>query len=148
MHTHAESLRSVGFLHVVEDALALLNGKKLSEERRTYVLKDLTKIISDAKDFSSVGQGNMRFVTSVNRQAYDFFSLLNEEHEINGKPWPQLLTSAAGALRQLAKDAGTVNKAQREAAKLLLGEILATLSSGPREPLFRHVSAQKKLQRA
>ena len=135
MHAESDSLRSLGFRHVVEDAVAVLRGQTLPADRRTYVLHDLSKIVSDAKAFSGASPAN--FASSANRQAYAFYTLLSVDHKIDGRPWQHFLGASAIVLKKLARGQAGIDEHQRKETILFLEDLLACLSTGPRPRLFR-----------
>lgn len=136
MYAETESLNSVGFRHVVEDALAVLKGQALSQDRKHYVLSDLSKIISDAKVCSDSARVNTWYSAKSNRDAYELFSLLRHDIGLEGQPWQEWLDSASVVLNKLAFDEQDLDISQRNNASQLLEELLACLSSVPRRVSF------------
>jgi hypothetical protein len=68
---------SLGLLHILEDALSLLEGKDLPAHRRAYVLAESEKLVNDAQEGSRMsGEGEL-FVPPGKWRALKSFVLLD-----------------------------------------------------------------------
>lgn len=77
MFTEPNVATSVGFRHVVEDGLAILHNEDLAQDRREYVLGDLTALLEEAHKGVELIQKEALFAGSEFKRAMESFSLLN-----------------------------------------------------------------------
>jgi hypothetical protein len=68
---------SLGLLHILEDALSLLEGHHLTPDRRAFVLKESKELIGEAQEGSSISRNDGVFVPPGKWRALKSFSLLN-----------------------------------------------------------------------
>jgi hypothetical protein len=124
----------LGFRHLIEDGLAILNGTPLGADRRAYVLQDLSQLVLQAKRGSDLVRSNALSVATDDRNAFESYSILDRywdrSHE---EQWIQILATAGEAFDQLRKGAAAnLTEAQRTAAANLLKKVLSGLIREPK----------------
>jgi hypothetical protein len=122
----------LGFRHLVEDGIAVLQDQPVGSDRRKYVLDDLSELIGRANRGSDLFRNHALFVASGDRGAVESFSLV--DRFLGGAEsdyWKSILSQAQEALHQLRN--GDVPKAEaRDAAVSLLKKILSGLIREPK----------------
>ncbi len=123
---------SLGFRHVIEDALAILAGQTINPDRRAYVLRDFSNLLIEAKRGSDLVQQDTLFVTSADRSAYESYSFfdryLGQKHDDH---WTEKLKIAEAVFEELGKDVPILEERDRLAATSLLFEVLTVLRNEP-----------------
>jgi hypothetical protein len=122
----------LGFRHLIEDAVAILQDRPVESDRRKYVLDDISELIDKANRGSDLFRSNALFVASADRSAVESFSLV--DRFLGGAEsdyWKSVLAQARGALHQL-RSGSTPALEEREAAIELLKKILAALAREPK----------------
>jgi hypothetical protein len=122
----------LGFRHLIEDGVAILQDRPVNPDRRQYVLDDLSGLVLRAKRGSDLVRNNALFVASSDRGAVESFSVLDRFlDEAENDHWKTVLEQAEEALNQLK--VGNVPQEQlREAAIVLLRRILSGLTREPK----------------
>lgn len=67
----------IGFRHVVEDALDILNRKDIDQNRRDFVIEDLSELLQEAMRGLALERQDSLFVGSANRTAFDTFQFFD-----------------------------------------------------------------------
>jgi hypothetical protein len=124
----------LGFRHLIEDGLAILNERPISADRRDYVVRDLSQLVLQAKRGSELVRSNALSVATDDRNAFDSYSILDRywdrSHE---EQWNQVLAKAGEAFDQLQKGAtANLSSDQRNAAANLLEKVLSGLIREPK----------------
>ena len=122
----------VGFRHLIEDGLAILQGRPIIPDRRKYVLDDLSELVLRAKIGSDLVRNNALFVASADRSAVELFSVIDRFlDEAESDHWKGVLDRAEEALKQL-RTGGVPQDQSRKAAIILLQRILSGLTREPK----------------
>src|SRR5689334_4926740 len=66
----------VGLKHVVEDGLAVLEGRRIDQTRRDFVIRDLKKLLSDALRGSTIASQATLFLAEDDRQAFGSYTMV------------------------------------------------------------------------
>src|SRR5665213_2097026 len=124
----------LGFRHLIEDGLAILNGRPISADRRDYVVQDLSQLVLQAKRGSELVRSNALSVATDDRSAFESYSILDRywdrSHE---EQWNQVLAKAGEAFDRLRKGtAANLSEDQRNAAANLLEKVLSGLTREPK----------------
>jgi len=122
----AQLKSAVGFRHVIEDGLTVLQGKRIAPERREFVLGDLNKLFKDAKLGSELVGRTTLFVGSANRSAFESFSLLDQLGQLENEELQESLLVAQRAINGLRSNTPVSEEVLAKVRALLEG-ILATL---------------------
>jgi hypothetical protein len=132
MPTKTNWTNGVGFRHLIEDGVAILQNRPIGAERRKYVLDDLSELMVRAKRGSDLVRNNALFVASSDRSAVESFSVVDRFLEgAENDYWKSVLAQAEEALQQLRS--GDIPHANaREAAIGLLQKILTGLTREPK----------------
>jgi hypothetical protein len=132
MPAHPSWINGLGFRHLIEDGVAILQNRPISPDRRKYVLEDLTDFVLRAKRGSDLVRNNALFVASADRSAVESFSVLDRFlDEAENDRWKGVLEQAEEALKQL-KNGDVPQDQLREAAIVLLRRILSGLTREPK----------------
>jgi hypothetical protein len=67
----------LGFRHLMEDGIAILQNQPVGPDRRKYVLDDLSELIGRANRGSDLFRNHALFVASGDRGAVESFSLFD-----------------------------------------------------------------------
>jgi hypothetical protein len=122
----------LGFRHLIEDGIAILQNQPLAPARRQYVLDDLSELIERANRGSDLFRNHALFVASGDRGAVESFSLV--DRFLGGAEsdyWKSILAQAQEALYQLRN--GDIPKAETSGAAInLLNKILSGLTREPK----------------
>ena len=120
---------AVGLKHVIEDGLAIIEGRPLGEARRNFVVHDLSELIDRAIRGSQIASQPTLFLGEDDRQAFGSFALI--DRYLGAGRTPSWLHQAPDALRVLERIRKTEVPDQREkqAAVELLGALLSQLSA-------------------
>lgn len=86
---------TVGFRHVLEDGLSILEGEELPATRRTYVLNRLQRFIEDARRGSNLISENAWVIAPSDRDALQSFSFFDSY--LSGYDTEDLVSSLADA---------------------------------------------------
>ena len=131
MDDDLSALGSVGFRHVLEDGLAILQGRQLSEERTLFVLRDLARIASDTRDASAFFRPQGQLFSASSQEAHQLLSLLAKRSAPQGIAWRDWLETSASVFQRLV-DAHPVTNEQKKAATQFLEELLGCVRALPR----------------
>jgi hypothetical protein len=114
----------IGFRHIVEDALAIVAGQPVDNDRRSYVLGDLIRLFRDAGRGSQIASHRTFFVGSDDKSAFDDFERLDRylRHRYQSK-LGRLLEDVSRTLDGLQKGAAVPDDA-RQTSQELLRELL------------------------
>jgi hypothetical protein len=127
MATESGLVASIGFRHVIEDGLSVLQNGNLEPTRRAYVLDDLTALLRGAIKGSDLARQVSLFVRSDDRNAFEIFSLLDRYLGHGYDPdWREKLPSAEKAFTQLKENVEVAPEARSEAIALLT-ELLSSV---------------------
>jgi hypothetical protein len=122
----------LGFRHLIEDGLAILEDRCLTPERRNYVLTDLSELLLSAKRGSDLVRNQTLFVASADHNAVESFSVFDRFlDEAESDYWQSVLSQSEEALNAL-KTSQAPKEQAREAAIDLLRKILAGLVKEPK----------------
>ena len=125
-------INGLGFRHLIEDGVAILQNRPIDADRRKYVLDDLSDLVLTAKRGSDLVRNNALFVASADRNAVESFSLLDRFlDEAETDQWKVILEQTEQALKQLQRGAVPTQES-REAAIVLLKQILSGLIREPK----------------
>lgn len=122
----------VGFRHLIEDGVAILQNQPVGPDRRKYVLDDLAELIGRANRGSDLFRSHALFVASADRSAVESFSLV--DRFLGGAEsdhWKSVLAQAQEAFHQL-RNGGVPGAEARDAAIGLLKKILSGLTREPK----------------
>lgn len=122
MHEDLSELASVGFRHVVEDGLAILEGRQVPAARQQFVLEDLARIAQEAGQVSAAPSASL---FRADREAHLLFSLLIRSAP-PGVAMAEWLNRASRAFQGLIGQ-GAVSQEERDAARLFLQEVLGSI---------------------
>ena len=127
MASESNLVASIGFRHVIEDGLSVLQNDDLEPGRRAYVLEDLTTLLRGAIKGCSLASQVSLFVRSDDRNAFEIFSLLDRYLGHGYDPdWRDKLPLAEKAFTQLQENSDVSSDA-RSAAIALLTELLSSV---------------------
>ncbi|MGZ3308581.1 MAG: hypothetical protein ACXU8R_08695 [Xanthobacteraceae bacterium] len=125
-------INGLGFRHLIEDGVAILQGRPIGPDRRRYVLDDLSELVLRAKRGSDLVRSNALFVASADRSAVESFSVIDRFlDEAESDHWKAVLEQAEEALKRL-RTGGIPQDQSREAAIILLQRILSGLTREPK----------------
>lgn len=114
----------IGFRHVVEDAIAILNNDEIEATRRKYVLDDLSELLQKAMKGLDLDSQESFFVGSENRNAFDTFQFFNQYLGTTDQDgWRKQLPVAMRAFEQL-KEGEALESGEKEATVLLFSSLL------------------------
>jgi hypothetical protein len=132
MPAHPDWTNGVGFRHLIEDGVAILQNRPVDPNRRQYVLGDLSDLVLRARRGSDLVRNNALFVASGDSTAVESFSMLDRFlDEAESDHWKAILEQTQEALAQL--QGGNLPPDQlRDAAVKLLGRILSGLTREPK----------------
>jgi hypothetical protein len=122
----------LGFRHLIEDGVAILQDQPVAAARRRYVLDELLELIGRANRGSDLFRTNALFVASAERGAVESFSLV--DRFLGGAEsdhWKSILTQAEEAFDRLRNERVPAVQ-EREAAIELLKKILSGLIREPK----------------
>lgn len=71
------SFSNIGLRHVLEDAIAILLGKHVDQQRRDYVLGDVLQLCQDAERGSQIASQRSLFIRSADEFALMRFSFID-----------------------------------------------------------------------
>lgn len=77
MHFENGPTPSIGLLHILEDAAALLRGSALEPTRRGYVLSEVEKLITEAREGSEISKNTDAFVVPGKWRMLQSYTLLS-----------------------------------------------------------------------
>lgn len=118
----------VGFRHLIEDGIAILQDAPIAPDRRAYVLDDLFNFVLRAKRGSDLVRSNALFAASAERSAVESFSVLDHFlDDTESESWKTAFEKAEDALTQL-KSGSEPKEESRLAAILLLQKVLSGLT--------------------
>jgi hypothetical protein len=117
MHTPIEStIASIGFRHVLEDAIILLHGTELDSERRNYVLREIIQLCRTAERGFSLVYNRARLVTGE-RNVIDCCAFFNRH--LNRSTWIVHTIQTRTTLEALLQDRTPQEDSRREASSFL-----------------------------
>ena len=132
MPTQANWINGLGFRHLIEDGVAILQNQPVNPDRRKYVLEDLSDLVVRARQGSDLVRNNALFVASADRSAVESFTILDRFlGEASRDQWKGVLQQTEEALDRLRSGASPQDN-QREAAIGLLKRILSGLLREPK----------------
>jgi hypothetical protein len=132
MSAQPNRTNGLGFRHLIEDGVAILQNRPLDPNRRQYVLEDLSGLLMRARRGSDLVRNNALFVASADRTAVESFSVLDRFlDEAESDNWKPILEQTQEALTQL-QDGNVPQDQLRDAAIKLFGRILSGLTREPR----------------
>jgi hypothetical protein len=77
MKTQPALAINVGLRHVIEDGLAILANDHLTDDRRKFVVEDLSDLLGNAYRGSELAKNSSLFVKATDRTAFEAYSLLD-----------------------------------------------------------------------
>jgi len=124
----------LGFRHLIEDGLTILNGRPIGADRRAYVVQDLSEFMLQAKRGAALVRGDKLSVATDDKNAFESFSILDRYWDRSHEDqWNDLLAKAGEAFNELRKGRNApLNEEQRTAAENLLQRVLAALNREPK----------------
>jgi hypothetical protein len=122
----------VGLKHVVEDALAVLDGRGMEQSRREFVVRDLRKLLSDTMRGATIASQATLFLAEDDRQAFGSYTMVGRYLNSPDGPdaWRNDLPAAIRALEKLQASA-TPQVTEKQAASNILSRLLARISIDP-----------------
>jgi hypothetical protein len=120
---------AVGLKHIIEDGLAILDGRKVGEGRREFVMRDLRDLLDQAIRGSHIASQATLFLGEGDRQAFGSFTLL--DRYLGARTAPGWLDQAPNVLRVFDKlqQAIIPQEAEKKAAQEILGALLTQIST-------------------
>jgi hypothetical protein len=134
MPSQSFGTNGLGFRHLIEDGLAILDGRPINPDRRAYVVKDLSQLVLQAKRGSDLVRSNALSVASDDRNAFESYSILDRYWDRSREEqWTQVLAKAGEAFDCLQKGVvRDLREDQRNAAANLLRTVLSGLIKEPK----------------
>jgi hypothetical protein len=122
---------AVGLKHVIEDGLAVLEGRTLDASRRDFVMRDLRGLLNRAIRGSHIASQPTLFLGEDDRQAFGSFALI--DRYLGAGRIPGWLNQAPNALQVIdqIQQAQIPEETQRQAALQILGALLTQISTEP-----------------
>jgi hypothetical protein len=122
---------AVGLRHVIEDGLAVLEGRKIDETRREFVVQDIRKLLAQALRGSEIASEPRLYLAESDRQAFGSFAMFGRYLNLAGAAtWRSALPAALNAFDSL-KNAKAASRESREAAINILSAVLNQVSADP-----------------
>jgi hypothetical protein len=120
---------AVGLKHVIEDGLAIIEGRSISDSRKGFVLEDLRALLNKAIRGSEIASQSTLFLGEDDRQAFGSFALI--DRYLGGGAAPSWLHQAPDALRvfESVQQAKVPNEREKHAALEILNALLCQISA-------------------
>jgi hypothetical protein len=120
---------AVGLKHVIEDGVAIIEGRAISESRKGFVLEDLRALLNKAIRGSVIASQPTLFLGEDDRQAFGSYALI--DRYLGGGAAPSWLNQAPDALRvfESVQQAEVPNERERRAALEILNALLCQISA-------------------
>ena len=122
---------AVGLKHVIEDGLAIIEGRPVSDSRKGFVLEDLRALLNKAIRGSEIASKPTLFLGEDDRQAFGSFALI--DRYLGGGAAPTWVHQAPDALRvfERVQKAEAPNEHEKKAALEILNALLCQISAEP-----------------
>lgn len=127
MYEREELLADVGLRHIVEDGIAALLNRTMTDDRRVYVLNDLIDLFRRAAHGSKIARQQLLFGKSEERSAYECFARFDDllRDRLTNR-WEDVLDEVCDALERL-RDGRDIPTRTRESAEHFLAALLSTI---------------------
>lgn len=122
-------IRSVGFNHIIEDALSIIQNKRIDEARRHLVIKDLSSIFKQVLHGHVITHSKTFFVNSIESDASETYSIFKAllEPSLNER-WIEHIVAVNSALSTVQNGQETVCIEHQPMAEHLLQNLLHAIS--------------------
>jgi len=135
---------SVGLRHVLEDGVAILDGRSLGASRAEFVIRDLASLLEQASKGGQFTKARRLFAPAADASAFEAFGLVFRYlRDAYGDDLNAKLENASLALRRLSSSEN-LSPPERQAARDFLGQMLESLNRDvsylrQAEPTLAHI---------
>ena len=120
MHFERGRVPSIGLLHILEDAVALVQGNELEPGRATYVLGQVRKLVNEAIEGSKISKQDGVFVLPGKWQAMESYTLLSRYlGEESAHLDDDALEQLSAAISHMSQQTAMSEELRTNAAKIL-----------------------------
>ncbi|MCM0021340.1 MAG: hypothetical protein NBV67_15220 [Tagaea sp.] len=128
MPTDSQWVSNIGFRHVIEDGIQILNGETIADDRRSYVLDRLTERFKSAEEGFALAKGSSLFI-GKSGQAANASSQMMRQY-LRGFKEEKLTNSVSATVRvfQTVRDAPNGRSTERDRAAAI--KVLAAILEG------------------
>jgi hypothetical protein len=103
MDTSANSVALVGLRHVLQDGVALLEGRNLRQDRADFVVQDLADLLQRANRGAQITNEHQLLVTAADIKSFEIYALLFQYlNDAFGNTLSGKIDEAHSALDELA----------------------------------------------
>ncbi len=119
----------IGFRHVIEDALQVIDAGDISPERREFVLQSILDFVREATRGFDIVRSNSFLVGTDDRSAFDAFSLVDSCLGENSGSIDRVELENIQKVMQQLQGSAKVSEDLLGSTRSLLSELLSSLES-------------------